>query len=92
MHSPHLGYVSLFPLVLGHLPCDHPMAQRLIAALQPPSRGSHKVRRRARRSGKRTAFEAFAKELLFFARGRPYSGSRRQLVGSARGGVGRGGS
>ncbi|CAK8995324.1 unnamed protein product [Durusdinium trenchii] len=43
VHSPHLGYVSLFPLVLGHLPCDHPMAQRLIAALQPPSRGSHKA-------------------------------------------------
>ena len=35
MHSPHLGYVSLFPLVLGHLPCDHPYAERLLDALQP---------------------------------------------------------
>lgn len=35
VHSPHLGYVSLFPLVLGHLPCDHPYAERLLRALQP---------------------------------------------------------
>ena len=36
VHSPHLGYVSLFPLILGHLPCDHPYAARLLRTLQPP--------------------------------------------------------
>ncbi|CAE7195581.1 GCS2 [Symbiodinium pilosum] len=35
VHSPHLGYVSLFPLLLGLQPCDHPRAQSLLRALQP---------------------------------------------------------
>lgn len=33
--SPHLGYVSLFPLLLGHQPCDHPRAAKLLKALAP---------------------------------------------------------
>ena len=33
--SPHLGYVSLFPLFLGLLPCDHPRAEKLLQALTP---------------------------------------------------------
>ncbi|CAE8634251.1 unnamed protein product [Polarella glacialis] len=36
-HSPHLGYVSLFPLGLGLLPCDHPRARQLLEALKPGS-------------------------------------------------------
>eukprot|EP00931_Biecheleriopsis_adriatica_P086722 TRINITY_DN61330_c0_g1_i1.p1 TRINITY_DN61330_c0_g1~~TRINITY_DN61330_c0_g1_i1.p1 ORF type:complete len:952 (-),score=239.62 TRINITY_DN61330_c0_g1_i1:40-2895(-) len=39
-HSPHLGYVSLFPLLLGLLPCDHPRALPLLKALQPRPAGS----------------------------------------------------
>eukprot|EP00930_Biecheleria_cincta_P047022 TRINITY_DN32526_c0_g1_i1.p1 TRINITY_DN32526_c0_g1~~TRINITY_DN32526_c0_g1_i1.p1 ORF type:complete len:927 (+),score=149.22 TRINITY_DN32526_c0_g1_i1:154-2934(+) len=38
-HSPHMGYVSLFPFALGHLPCGHPRAQPLLKALQPPGSG-----------------------------------------------------
>lgn len=38
-HSPHLGYVSLFPFFLGILPWEHPRARRLLEALQPPPDG-----------------------------------------------------
>lgn len=34
-HSPHLGYVSLFPVLLGLLKWDHPRARQLLEALQP---------------------------------------------------------
>jgi len=38
-HSPHVGYVSLFPALLGLLPAEHPRLQRLLEALQPAQTG-----------------------------------------------------
>merc|ERR1711920_401661 len=39
-HSPHLGYVSLFPLLLGILPPSSPWARPLLDAMDPASKGA----------------------------------------------------
>jgi len=41
-HSPHVGYVSLFPVMLGLLRWDHPRAKPLLQALQPVGPGATK--------------------------------------------------
>jgi len=37
-HSPHLGYVSLVPLIFGLLPLEHPRMRPLLDALQPETK------------------------------------------------------
>lgn len=44
-HSPHLGYVSLFPALLGLMPWEHQRARKLLEALQPVEEPTRKGKR-----------------------------------------------